>query len=103
MAKTKKPDEKQSLTYTGDGVVRVHLKDGSVFEFTKNVTAKRGEIPNDAFRALSVRPDFGASLEEYRASRAHYVAPAPNDTKETGPETVVPRAATNSVSASVEK
>ena len=71
-----KKTDKQSLTYTGGGSMRVSLRDGTVKTIRKNDTIKRGDIPNDAFEAFSVLPSFGATLEEYRRSRAHYVGPA---------------------------
>lgn len=63
---------KEQITYTGNGQVQIALNDGRIMKVTKggNTTIKRGDIPDDAYKALSERPDFGGDFEAYRAKRA---------------------------------
>ena len=61
---------KDSITYVGGGQVVVAGNDGKRARILPGQIVKRGDIPNDAFDALAIRPDFGGDLDEYRASRA---------------------------------
>jgi len=58
----------ESITYSGNGQIRV-MGTNQKRTIRKGDTVKRGDIPNDAFDALKLRPDFGGDLDTYRASR----------------------------------
>ena len=71
---------KEQITYSGNGQIRMFGNDGKLQKFKHGDVIKRGDIPNDAFNGLMLRPDFGADLDTYRASRGHHVEPEKKET-----------------------
>jgi len=77
---------KTKLEYSGGAVISVYLPSGTIHKINPGDIVKRGDIPNDAFDGLSVRPDFGATLDEYRASRVRGALPRPVEPKPVEPK-----------------